>query len=262
MAFKFSEAHVANYLAEGYTIFRGIVPGSLIRDLRKVALKGRELAREVRGAQAQRIQPVGDYDLDPRPFKDYAELPELLDALRRVVGPSAWHGDPTMLGILVEPADAPWCTSWHRDVTGSTPGIDAEELERLRANPLYFNQVNCALYDDTSTWYVPGSHLRADVPGETAHVDTCPTLEWQGALPDGVLAEEQEQRCLAYCREMPRAICLDLGAGDFGLYRPLGWHLGNYVPYRIRATLHDAVFTPEAKAWYATWHANRAKAAV
>ena len=48
---------------------------------------------------------------------------------------------------------------------------------------------------------------------------------------------------------MPGAVQLHLEAGDFCLYRNTLWHLGNYLPYRRRATLHDAVDTDEFFAW-------------
>src|SRR5687768_6258872 len=177
MPFQFCESHVADYMTQGYTVFRAIIPASLIRDLRQVAEKGRQLARAEGGAQAQRLQPIASVDLDQRPFKDYAELPVLREALQKVIAPNVWHGDLDMLGILVEPEAAPWCTSWHRDITAESMGVDPEEFEYVRNKRTYFNQVNCALYDDTSTWYVPGSHLREDVPGETEHIGKCPTKE-------------------------------------------------------------------------------------
>jgi len=55
---------------------------------------------------------------------------------------------------------------------------------------------------------------------------------------------------------MPRAIRLHLDAGDFGLYRNHGYHLGLYVPYKKRATLHDSVWTPLWKAAYDRWGAG------
>ena len=48
---------------------------------------------------------------------------------------------------------------------------------------------------------------------------------------------------------MPGAVQLRLNAGDFALYRSSAWHLGNYVPYRKRATLHDFCGTPEYSAY-------------
>jgi len=258
MPFKFSESHIADYMSEGYVIFRSAIPPSLIADLRKVADKAREIAREKIGPQAQRLQPVSDYDLDLRPFHDYAQLPDLNHAVKQVIGPDAWYCDvDSMPAILLEPAQAPWCTSWHRDITAATPGVDAEEFNRVQLRLDFFNQVNCALYDDSSAWFVPGSHLRADVAGETEHVPKCPTKNWQG-IPDGSMThEELETANLDYARGMPRAICMQLGAGDFGLYRPLGWHLGNYVPYRIRATIHDTVWGKDVKDWYARWEEAR-----
>ncbi|HYF51741.1 MAG TPA: hypothetical protein VEJ63_20160, partial [Planctomycetota bacterium] len=49
---------------------------------------------------------------------------------------------------------------------------------------------------------------------------------------------------LNYCLKMPGAVRLELNAGDLCLYRNCMWHLGNYLPYKRRATLHDFVDTP------------------
>ena len=49
---------------------------------------------------------------------------------------------------------------------------------------------------------------------------------------------------------MPGAVRLRLNAGDCAVYRNTLWHLGSYLPYRKRATLHDAVETPEYAAWW------------
>jgi hypothetical protein len=51
--------------------------------------------------------------------------------------------------------------------------------------------------------------------------------------------EERELACREYARSMPGAVEVVLGAGDVAFYRAGGWHLGNYVPYARRATLHD-----------------------
>ncbi|MBV7337604.1 phytanoyl-CoA dioxygenase family protein [Chloroflexi bacterium TSY] len=95
-------------------------------------------------------------------------------------------------------------------------------------------------------WVVPGSHLRRDLPGEIERFPDRPI-----PTPDleGKTSEEREQICLDYCRSMPSAVRLSLDAGDFALYRSTLWHIGNYVPYRKRATLHDFVDTPEYNDW-------------
>ena len=54
---------------------------------------------------------------------------------------------------------------------------------------------------------------------------------------------------LEYCRSMPGAERLYLEAGDLALYRSTLWHIGNYVPYKKRATLHDNAMTPAFRAW-------------
>ncbi|MCZ7643720.1 MAG: hypothetical protein M5U26_00305 [Planctomycetota bacterium] len=72
----------------------------------------------------------------------------------------------------------------------------------------------------------------------------------------GAEAVARERACLAYAQGMPGAVQFKLHAGDFALYRPIGWHIGNYVPYKKRATLHDAVFTPQYEAWWKAWRAG------
>ena len=229
----------------GYTVFAGILPPSLLSDLRRVCQRARELARERSGPQAQRLQPVFEYDLDHRPFTDFAELPELVDAVHRTLSPQHTYGRRE-LGVLLEPADEPWCTHWHRDWRDNVADLDRERWEADYRDPALFNQLNCALYEDSSTWAVPGSHLRPDLPREAARFPDRPV-----ARPDldGLTSTERERACLEYCRSLPGARQLHLGAGDFCLYRNTLWHIGSYVPYRMRATLHDHVDTPAYRAW-------------
>lgn len=249
MAFQFSEQHIADYHTLGYTVFREILPPSLIQDLRRVTDKAREIAREVTGPQAQRLQPLAKYDLDLQPFKDYGELPELTDAIHQVLTPRHYHADLDRTGVLLEPANYPWCTNWHRDWRDHMPeqifeSEFQEEWDRQAVDLDYHNQVNCALYEDPSTWFVPGSHYRQrNLPGEIAARDAYDRERYRNRSP--VSNEQQERDCLAYCRLMPEAVQLQLNAGDFALYRSSAWHLGNYVTYRKRATIHDFCGTPE-----------------
>ena len=86
MAFQFQNSMVNDYLSQGYLIFRGIVPPSLLTDLRREAEKARDLAHKLNGPQTQRIQPLSNYgdELDLTPFYDYTELPELRDAIEKI----------------------------------------------------------------------------------------------------------------------------------------------------------------------------------
>ena len=81
MPYTFSDSHIETYHTLGYTVFRQILPPSLIIDLRRVCDKAVEIAREKSGSQVQRLQPVAKYGLDQQPFIDYADLPELVDAI-------------------------------------------------------------------------------------------------------------------------------------------------------------------------------------
>ncbi len=251
MAFHFSDSHIESFFTHGYTVFKGIIPDALLTRLRAEAEKARQIAHRESGHQAQRLQPLHKYDaLDWKPFQEFGELPGLRDALTRVLSPRHQFGTTDGLGILFEPVESPYCTAWHRDWRDN--GGPASKQNWFRADweshqldHAYFNQVNCPLYEDSSTWVVPGSHLRKDLAGEA---------EWfrgreRAPVTTGKTSEEAERICAAYCHGMPGAQRLHLEPGDFALYRNCLWHLGCYVPYRRRATLVDFVDTPE----YATW---------
>jgi hypothetical protein len=257
MPFEFTDQHIQDYHQLGFTIFRELIPVSLLGDLRREAEKGRGIARQRSGEQAQRLQPIKSFaeQMSLKPFEDFVRLPQLRDAIAKLLGPNFWYGllrDEPMhaTGILYEPAAQPWCTRWHRDWRDNVPGLEIKVWEAKQNDLRYFNQVNCALYDDTSTWVVPGSHLRRDTLGEARRFPTRPIPQ-----PDvtGKTPEEAEYECRRYCESMPGAFEARLHAGDFMLYRNSLWHLGNYVPYRKRATIHDAIGTAEFADWFTNW---------
>jgi ectoine hydroxylase-related dioxygenase (phytanoyl-CoA dioxygenase family) len=246
MGFRWSEAHIEEYWRHGYTVFRGIVPPSLIAELRRVTDRGRELAREKQGPQTQRFQPVAKFDVEQGPFEAFRDLPELRAAIQRTLSPRHTHGNTGYIGVLIEPAEKPYCTRWHRDWRDNAPYLDIAEWEAVFHDVDYFNQSNCPLYEDTSLWVVPGSHGRFDLPRERELFPTRPIPE-----PDfgDASNEERERATVEYCRRMPGAVALHLHAGDFALYRNTLWHLGTYVPYTRRATLHDFIDTPAYQAF-------------
>jgi len=243
--FQFSDKHIEDFRALGYTVFRGILPPSLIGDLRRECEKGAAQARAQMGSP-QRFQPVSAYQLDIRPFEDYRDLPALCDAIHRVLSPRHSHGDFDVMGVLLEPTEQPSCTQWHRDWRDNVKAADLDRWEADYRDENLFNQINCALYEDSCTWVVPGSHLRRDTPEEIAVFPERPIL---GPNVQAKSGEERERLCLDYCEQMPGAERLLLNAGDFCLYRNTLWHLGNYIPYRKRATLHDGAMTPEFRQW-------------
>ena len=212
MGFQVSDKHIEEYYMSGYTVFRKILPPSLIRDLRQVSDRAKAIAREQSGPQVQRLQPVANYDLDQQPFIDYANLPPLVDAIAKVLTPRHRHGDRDHFGILFEPADMPYCTPWHRDWRDNAIGLPLSMWDEVFNDINHFNQINCALYEDSSTWFVLGSHLRRDLPAE---IERFPDRPIPGVDLDGRSAEEREPLCLEYCRSMPGAVQLHLEAGDF-----------------------------------------------
>lgn len=246
MPFQITEQLRDDFQQQGCVIFRELLPPSLIRDLRRATDKARDIARAKKGAQALSLKPVLQFDVDPRPFHDYAELPEYREAITRVLSPRHQPTNFEVLSVLFEPAEMPYCIPWHRDWRDNTPGFPSAEWEAVYRDLNLNNQINCALYEDASTWVVPGSHNRLDLPGEMKRFPRRPILPPEF---DGKTSEQRERSCLDYCESMPGATQLRLNAGDLALYRNTLWHLGNYVPYRKRATLHDVVDTPEYAAW-------------
>jgi ectoine hydroxylase-related dioxygenase (phytanoyl-CoA dioxygenase family) len=122
---------------------------------------------------------------------------------------------------------------------------------------LMFNQLNAALYDDHSLWVVPYSHGRED---STAERDIFPKVPPPGpSLTSTMTHAERESACLVYTRKMPGAVPVQLFAGDVAFYRACQWHIGNYVPYVKRATLHDGFYGPADLQWQETvreWQAE------
>ena len=62
MEFHYSEQHRAEYIKDGFTILRSLIPPSLLTDLRRETDTARDIARQRSGPQAQRLQPVYAYE--------------------------------------------------------------------------------------------------------------------------------------------------------------------------------------------------------
>lgn len=259
MTYRVSDEDIAGYYRDGYVVFRGILPPTLIADLRVACERGRAAIYGDAGDQdLQRLQPVSMFAhaMDLQPFRDYAALPALHDAIAQVLSPQHAYGRLDVMGVLLHPQHQPYCMRWHRDMTLPQSRLTRAQYQDLMLDWDSANQINCPLYDDTCTWFVPGSHLRwRDLPGETAWA-----ARWSEAQmgrsarsPDPV---QKERTCRQYTAGMPGAVQLRLAAGDFCIYRPLGWHTGNYLPYQRRATLHDVLATPRYETWWRAWRAG------
>jgi hypothetical protein len=246
LPFRYSERHREEYLTDGLTILRGLIPPALLSDLRREADRAREIARREHGAQTQRLQPVYAYEeIDARPFREFLDLPGLRETVEKVLGESREPSDN--MGILLEPAESPWSTNWHRDWGHHIPGLGQEEFFEAARNLKTFNQLNAALYQDASLWVVPGSHCRANPAEERAAFPDNPPAGPD--LREGMTREERELACREYARSRPGGVEVVLGAGDVAFYRAGGWHLGAYVPYTRRATLHDGFYGEDDYAW-------------
>ncbi|MGC4044997.1 MAG: hypothetical protein QM758_14495 [Armatimonas sp.] len=114
MSFAYSERNYDEYYTDGLTVLRGLIPPTLLADLRAQAEIARELARSISGPSAQRLQPVYKFsELDHQPFRDFLNLDGLRTTVLNILGPE--HTASDIMGILFEPRDNAWCTHWHRD---------------------------------------------------------------------------------------------------------------------------------------------------
>jgi hypothetical protein len=180
------------------------------------------------------------------PFRDFLELPGMQITVKEILGSA--HKASDNMGVLLEPAQNAWCTNWHRDIAHHLEGLDMQSFYQAARDLRTFNQFNAALYDDHSLWIVPGSHNREDTPEESACFPS--TLPAAPEFSEDASSEERERACLEYAYCMPGAVPVVLFAGDCAFYRASGWHLGNYVPYIKRATLHDNFQGDEDRAWW------------
>ena len=248
MAFRYTDQHRDEYYSLGYTILRDMIPASLLADLRRETDRAREIARREHGPQAQRLQPVYRYEeLNHQPFRDFLNLPGMRETVTKVLGPE--HAPSDIMGVLFEPSEAAWATHWHRDWGYNVPGLDLDVFFEKIREVHRFNQLNAALYDDHSLWFVPGSHDRRDTDEERAAFPRIPPPGPE--MTPEMSPEEKELTCLAYTRRMPGAVQVALAAGDVAFYRAVAWHIGNYVPYVKRATLHDGFYCPDDLVWKA-----------
>ena len=245
---KLTDAHRDQFLRDGYTVFRGVIPFALLRDLRTMAEQARTIAHRVRNEQANRLAHVA-FHMDASPYREFCALPHLVDGCKELLGDDFFLGTPDdsdelpFFSILFEPKNHPYCIPWHRDHGNEPARNDPEAFLREFSTPRRWNQFNCPLYEDTCTWVVPGSHLRGDLPREVERFPKFP-LEF----PDTEVMqgdEDAELIFLEYTASMPGAVQAVLHPGDFMVYRSVMWHTGNYVTYKRRATLHDHVWSPE-----------------
>ena len=263
--YEWRDSFADEYWEQGFVLLPGIVPDSLVSDLRNASDRIRELAHHTIGPQTQRIQPIGRF-VEPEilePFLRYLQLGDLHAAVERLFGPGLRYGSPDETGILVEPLAQPWSIGWHRDNVAQVHPRERDRwnrafLARHWNNRRFFNQLNVAIYPDPCFWYVPGSHARQwDLQGE---VESIRSHEYMNQIAE-MSVEDAEAELTRHCRSMPGARQFVLEPGDALIHRNLGWHLGNYSPNQPRATIHDLIRDAKFERWERNWDRERRAAA-
>jgi len=94
---------------------------------------------------------------------DYAGVPDLVEAIIKLLTAHHRYGSRDHLAILLEPAEIPYCTHRHRDWRDNLRGLKMERWSERLLDINLFNQINCAFYDNSCTWILPGSHFRYDL---------------------------------------------------------------------------------------------------
>lgn len=247
-----TESDRLNYRAQGYHVLRQVIPASLLRDLRRSADKAHDIAVRLSGPQTQRLAPLKAHldEADLQPFRDFDGIEGLNEAIQALLTPEHTLKPTVDACLLFNPRARPWSTEWHRDWRDHVledefqREIGDERWQEIATDFRLWNQVNCPFYEDVSTWYVPGSFHRVHNTPEEMRVYASSTQQELWDENHRRTDEELELFCLRYCQAMPGAIQLILNPGDFCIYRNVGWHIGNYVPYRKRATLATHCFTP------------------
>jgi hypothetical protein len=104
MAFRYTEQNREEYITDGFTILRDLIPASLLADLRRETDRAREIARTKHGPQAQRLQPVYAYEeLNAQTFRDFLGLEGMRATVEGILGPE--HRQTDIMGVLLEPAE-------------------------------------------------------------------------------------------------------------------------------------------------------------
>jgi hypothetical protein len=231
------------YWKDGITVFRGLIPESLRRDLLAALEEPLLAARRELGAQATRFKPHASYGIDPLAFNALLELPALRELLTDLLTPEHTLGQA--MSVLIEPHERPLTTRWNRgwrsrvDEMIFAKHLRADWDEKCRDH-YFFHSMLCPLLPDDALWYVPGSHERQDnLPQELAAEAAYDRLfSPRRATTDNA---EIDARCIEYHRSMPGAVRIKLEPGDVALYRHCGWHAVGTSPARPRITLTDRV---------------------
>ena len=262
-----TDADRKHYRDSGYFVIRQVIPAGLLRDLRREAAKAHDIAVRLHGPQTQRLAPLKAHaaELDLRPFREFDHIEGLNDAIQALLTPEHSLRPTEDACLLFGPRERPWSTEWHRDWRDHV--LEAEfqteigdaRWQEIATDFRLWNQVNCPLYEDTATWYAPGSFKRVHNTPEEMRVYASTTQQELWDESRRRTDEELEEFCLRYCQAMPGAVQLVLNPGDFCIYRNVGWHIGNYVPYRKRATINTHCFTP-AYAKFAADYSHMLKA--
>lgn len=248
MGFEFSERHAEEYYRRGYTIFRQVIPASLLADLRRACEQADPYI--VYDESAPKVRSVAKLEgkLDLAPFRAYKSLEPLNLAYQKLLtGGHAPAALDEILEVFFQPKDHTRCLKWHRDIREDGNAIDSEWFRKVNGTGKWFVKVNAPLYPDPCLFYMPYSNNRPNRPEELEVAERFSEIE---AIEPEAPAEIWDAAVMRYVYAMPGVEQLFLSPGDVAVYQPNAFHIGVYWPSVRRATLQDTVWDAEVRAWF------------
>ena len=144
-----TEARLAQFREDGYTVFEGVHPPALLQ-------RWREVYDDVCRREGAPVWLGSAFEIDPELFLPAIAAPVLLNFAERVMGPFVQLDDVSINAFpSVDPATAPPATAWHRDRYSEVPQT-RDYVHPLACNTIFYLQ-------DLNTErgplrLVPGSH--------------------------------------------------------------------------------------------------------
>ena len=128
-----TEARLAQFREDGYTVFEGVHPPALLH-------RWREVYDDVCRREGTLVWLGSAFEIDPELFLPAIAAPVLLDFAERVMGPFVQLDDVSINAFpSVDAATAPAATAWHRDRYSEVPQT-RDYVHPLACNTIFYLQ--------------------------------------------------------------------------------------------------------------------------
>lgn len=250
-------SNVDELLNDGFTVIDTGLSEDDLHALNEVISDSAIIARQHFGADANRLQSIVKYGLDPSPVEKALSSPAVTEFVH-AISPDHYIGGvrgDMMLDVscMFEPLENTRCTYWHRDWRDRAVLTD-EKFEYVITQVRGFVGYTLAVAEDSCFWYVPGSHKRHDANNEaTFRQYGKRNLHWDQELQEAYSQssgfESFEDFVRAYVTSMDGAKHLILKPGEMVFFNHVGWHIGHYDKTVPRRSILGTVGSPFFEKW-------------